>query len=115
MRIFRGSRLPGVGKSREITNLAFLAATNWLMNGQLTALNVFLWDIDDNVGDLATTNTYRYSRNVLFGVNAQWFIGQQRTLHRSIPAEPPAALQRVGVHLHVRNLDHDWTDEAAVA
>jgi hypothetical protein len=68
--------LPAVGKSREITNLAFVAATNWLMNGQLTAGNVFLWDIDDNVGELSTTNVYRYSRNVLLGVNAQWFIGR---------------------------------------
>jgi hypothetical protein len=68
--------LPGTGKARELSNLAFLAATNWLMNGQLTAGNVFLWDIDDNVGELSTTNVYRYSRNVLFGLNAQWFIGR---------------------------------------
>ena len=66
----------GVGKQRELSSLAFLNATNWLMNGQLTASNLFLWDIDDNVGELATTNVYRYSRNVLFGVNAQWFIGR---------------------------------------
>jgi hypothetical protein len=68
--------LPGTGKLREISNLGFLAATNWLMNGQLTATNVFLWDIDDNVGELSTTNVYRYSRNVLFGLNSQWFIGR---------------------------------------
>jgi hypothetical protein len=64
------------GKVREISNFAFIAATNWLMNGQLTALNSLSWDIDDNVGFLSTTNVYRYSRNVLFGVNAQWFLGQ---------------------------------------
>ncbi len=64
------------GKIREISNFAFVAATNWLMNGQLTAGNVLLWDIDDNVGAFTTTNVYRYSRNVLFGVNAQWFLGQ---------------------------------------
>ncbi len=64
------------GKTRELSTLAFLAATNWLMNGQLTATNVFLWDVDDNTGELSTTNVYRYSRNVLFGVNAQWFIGR---------------------------------------
>jgi len=70
---------PGAGssaKQRELSSLAFLAATNWLMNGQLTATNVFLWDIDDNVGALTTTNVYRYSRNVLFGLNAQWFLGR---------------------------------------
>jgi hypothetical protein len=64
------------GKVRETSSLAFLNATNWLMNGQLTAGNLILWDIDDNVGELSTTNVYRYSRNVLFGVNAEWFIGR---------------------------------------
>jgi hypothetical protein len=64
------------GKIRQLSSLAFLNATNWLMNGQLTASNLILWDIDDNVGELSTTNVYRYSRNVLFGVNAQWFLGQ---------------------------------------
>jgi hypothetical protein len=70
---------PGAGssaKQREIQNLFFISAVNWLMNGQLTATNVFLWDIDNDVGELSTTNVYRYSRNVLFGVNAQWFIGR---------------------------------------
>jgi len=64
------------GKVRELSTLGLLAATNWLMNGQLTATNAFLWDIDNNVGALTTTNVYRYSRNVLFGVNAQWFLGR---------------------------------------
>jgi hypothetical protein len=68
--------LPGVGKNREIGNFAFLAFTNWLMNGQLTAGNVFQWDIDDSCGAFTTSNSYRYSRNVLFGVNAQWFLGR---------------------------------------
>jgi hypothetical protein len=64
------------GKDRELSSIAFLSATNWLMNGQLTAGNVFLWDIDDNVGELSTTNVYRYSRNILLGLNAEWFIGR---------------------------------------
>jgi hypothetical protein len=64
------------GKVRELQSLAFINFTNWLMNGQLTAGNLLLWDIDNNVGELATTNVYRYSRNVLLGVNAQWFIGR---------------------------------------
>ncbi len=73
-----GSPAPGItaGKQRELSSLAFLNATNWLMNGQLTAGNLILWDIDNNVGELSTTNVYRYSRNVLFGLNAQWFIGR---------------------------------------
>ncbi len=69
-------QITSAGKVRELSSLGFLAATNWLMNGQLTAGNVFLWDVDDNVGELSTTNVYRYSRNTLFGVNAQWFIGR---------------------------------------
>ena len=64
------------GKDRELSSIAFLSATNWLMNGQLTAGNVILWDIDDNVGELSTTNVYRYSRNILLGMNAEWFIGR---------------------------------------
>src|ERR1019366_373897 len=39
----------------------------------------------------------------------------QRPLHRSVPAQPRAAFQRTRVHLHVRNLETDWTDRAAVA
>jgi hypothetical protein len=74
----QGSPAPGIvaGKQRELSSLGFINATNWLMNGQLTAGNLILWDFDDNVGELASTNVYRYSRNVLFGVNAQWFIGR---------------------------------------
>jgi hypothetical protein len=64
------------GKVREDSNFFFLAATNWLMNGQLTATNVFQWDIDDNCGAFTSTNVYRYSRNVLFGVNTAWFLGR---------------------------------------
>lgn len=68
--------VPSAGKARELSNLAFINATNWLFNGHLTAGNTFIWDIDDNVGELATTNAYRYSQNVLFGLNVQWFIGR---------------------------------------
>ena len=64
------------GKLREDSNFAFLAATNWLVNGQLTSTNAFVWDIDDNTGDLGSTNVYRYSRNVLLGVNAIWYMGR---------------------------------------
>jgi len=63
-------------KEREISNFAFVSAVNWILNGQLTTGNVVIWDIDDNVGAFTTTNVYRYSRNVLFGVNAQWFLGR---------------------------------------
>ena len=65
-----------LGKLRRDNNWFFLSATNWVMNGQLTTTNVFQWDVDDQVGALASTNVYRYSRNVLFGVNSTWFLGQ---------------------------------------
>jgi hypothetical protein len=64
------------GKLREDSNFAFVAATNWLINGQLTSTNAFVWDIDDNTGDLGSTNVYRYSRNILLGVNAIWYVGR---------------------------------------
>ena len=64
------------GKERELSNFAFVSAVNWLVNGQLTTGNVVLWDIDNTVGAFTTTNVYRYSRNVLFGLNAQWFLGR---------------------------------------
>jgi len=67
---------PTVGKQREITNFFFVAATNWLLNGQLTTGNVVQWDLDNNVGALASNNTFRYSRNILFGANTIWFLGR---------------------------------------
>jgi hypothetical protein len=64
------------GKVRETQNFAFIAFTNWLMNGQLTATNVFEADLDDNTQAVSSSNVYRYSRNVLFGANAIWFLGR---------------------------------------
>jgi hypothetical protein len=64
------------GKVRGVNNLFFVAATNWLDNGQLTATNVFIWDVDDRVGFASSTNVFRYSRNILLGLNAIWYLGQ---------------------------------------
>jgi len=64
------------GKQRRWDDTFFLAATNWLVNGQLTTTNVVLWDADATDGFLTSTNVYRYSRNILLGVNAQWYIGR---------------------------------------
>jgi hypothetical protein len=63
-------------KQRELSSLWAVGAVDWLLNGQLTTTNVFVWDMDNNVGELASTNVYRYSRNVLFGLNSQWFLGR---------------------------------------
>src|SRR5258708_26489924 len=64
------------GKARALQSLAFINFTNWLMNGQLTAGNLFLWDIDNNLGAPSTTNPYRYSRNVLLGAHPPWSVGR---------------------------------------
>lgn len=53
-----------------------LAAASWLIDGQWTALNAWTWNWDDNVGFVASGNSYRYSRNILFGLNAQWYLGR---------------------------------------
>jgi hypothetical protein len=64
------------GKLRRWDDTLLFASTNWLVNGQLTSTNAFLWDADDIDGFLSSTNVYRYSRNVLFGINAQWYLGR---------------------------------------
>jgi hypothetical protein len=75
-----GSAIPSVaqpaGKVRRYSNFAFLASTNWLINGQLTSTNAFAWDIDNNVGNFGSTNVYRYSRNILLGINSIWYLGR---------------------------------------
>lgn len=64
------------GKLRRFQSFGFVGAVNWLMNGQLTTTNVYAWDVDDKTGFLSSTNVYRYSRDILLGINAQWYIGQ---------------------------------------
>jgi hypothetical protein len=65
-----------MGKVRRDSNFFFVDAVNWVLNGQLVTTNVFAWDIDDKVGSLESANTYRYSRSILFGVNAFMAIGR---------------------------------------
>ncbi|HKF40746.1 MAG TPA: hypothetical protein VKB21_06640, partial [Candidatus Acidoferrum sp.] len=65
-----------IGKVRRDGSFFFVSAVNWILNGQLVTTNVWTWDIDDKVGALTSTNTYRYSRSILFGVNAFWVIGR---------------------------------------
>jgi len=70
-------RYPGdTGKIRSMSNFAFLNAVNWLINGQLVTSNGPAWDIDDNAGEVTSTNTYRYSRNIIFGLNGIWYLGR---------------------------------------
>ena len=64
------------GKLRRWDDTFLLASTNWLVNGQLTSTNAMLWDADDIDGFLSSANVYRYSRNILLGINAQWYLGR---------------------------------------
>ena len=72
--------VPNIGQPaaivRELSSFAFASAVNWLWNGQWVTTNVAVWDFDNNVGLLSSTNTFRYSRNILFGLNAIWYIGR---------------------------------------
>jgi hypothetical protein len=63
------------GKLRKYQNVAFVAAANWLFDGRLVTTNVIFWDIDTMAGFLGSTNLFRYSRNVLLGLNLQWYMG----------------------------------------
>ncbi len=63
-------------KQREISELGVLAFTNWLINGQLTATNDVVWDVDNCVGYVESANDYRYSRNILLDLNAIWYLGK---------------------------------------
>ena len=65
-----------IGKLRRDNNFFFVSAVNWVLNGQLVTTNVWAWDLDDKVGSLESANTYRYSRSILFGVNAFMAIGR---------------------------------------
>jgi len=75
-----GHAIPNIanaqGKLRRWDDTVFFAATNWLVNGQLTTTNVVLWDYDSIDGFFSSTNVFRYSRNVLFGLNTQWYLGR---------------------------------------
>ncbi len=63
-------------KQRELSELTVLAFTNWLINGQLTATNDWVWDWDNQVGYVESANVYRYSRNILLSLNAIWYLGK---------------------------------------
>lgn len=64
------------GRVQRFDNFFFLATVNWLYNGQLISNNSFAWDIDDEAGSLQSNNVFRYSRNMLFGLNAIWYLGR---------------------------------------
>ena len=63
-------------RTRAFSSLFFLAANNWLLDGRVTTLNVYAWEPDDGVGFLSSNNSYRYSSNIVMGINAIWFLGR---------------------------------------
>ena len=63
------------GKLRRYQNLFFVAAVDWLWDGRLTTTNAYAWDVDTRAGFFSSTNTFRYSRNVILGANVQWYLG----------------------------------------
>jgi len=75
-----GHALPNIanaqGKLRRWDDTLLFASTNWLVNGQLTSSNFLLWDVDSTDGYIGSSNVYRYSRNILLGINADWFLGR---------------------------------------
>jgi len=64
------------GKLRKMENFTLLAAINWLMDGRLVSTNAFLWDDDNFTGFVSSNNAFRYSRNILFDFNFQWYLGK---------------------------------------
>jgi len=64
------------GKLRHYQNVAFVAAADWLFDGRLVTTNVVFWDVDSGAGFVGSTNLFRYNRNVLMGMNLQWYLGR---------------------------------------
>ena len=102
--------LPGVGKARELSNLAIpggdqLADERTADGDQRIPVGHRrqrrLPELRQRLSILAQ-RAVRVERNLV--------PRPQRTLHRSVPAQPRAAVQRTRVHVHVRNLEValDW-------
>ncbi len=65
-----------LGKIRKFSNFLSLSGTNFLLDGRSTNLTGVSWDIDDQTGELISNTAYRYSRDILVGVNAHWYLGR---------------------------------------
>jgi hypothetical protein len=70
--VFPGHR----GKIRDFSSFFFVNAVNWILNGQLVTSNGFAMDVDDITMSATSTNTYRYSRNIILALNATWYLGK---------------------------------------
>ena len=64
------------GRLRRWDDALLFSSVNWLVNGQMTSTNFILWDADNIDGYFGSSNVYRYSRNILFGLNCDWYLGR---------------------------------------
>jgi hypothetical protein len=64
------------GRLRRWDDALLFSSVNWLVNGQMTSTNFILWDADNIDGYFGSANVFRYSRNILFGLNVDWFLGR---------------------------------------
>jgi len=64
------------GKIRRWSTFLTMTGTNFFLNGRIANLTGASWDADDQTGQFVSNNVYRYSRNVLFGVNVDWYLGR---------------------------------------
>jgi hypothetical protein len=64
------------GKVRRSSTFLTFTATNFLANGQVVNSSGFSWDADDQTGQLFGNSVWRYSRNILLGLNLDWYLGR---------------------------------------
>jgi hypothetical protein len=65
-----------MGKVRRWSTFMSLTATNFLLNGLAASQSGIAWDVDDQTGQLVSSTAYRFTRNVLVGVNLDWYLGR---------------------------------------
>ena len=65
-----------LGKIRRVSTFLSLTATNFVLNGKGASETGVAWDADDQTGQIVSSNSYRWSRNVLIGTNVDWYIGR---------------------------------------
>jgi hypothetical protein len=65
-----------LGKVRRLSTFLSLNATNFILNGRMVDLTGVVWDADDQTGQIVSSAAYRYTRNLIFGVNTNWYLGR---------------------------------------
>jgi uncharacterized protein DUF1302 len=65
-----------MGKIRRLSTFLTFTGTSFLADGQVVNLSGFSWDADDQTGQFIGNSEWRYSRNMLLGVNMDWYLGR---------------------------------------